>query len=398
VLTVLALAAAALAIATAPSTSKAAVASEAQTTVIDGDTVPTVGDLGPTTFTKPGPFAAGEATLTLPSDGAQVEVWYPASPGSVKGVAPATYNLSDWLHTNLKALLPAGYKGVIYPTGAYRGVPAAQGRFPLVVFSHGYSGYRDQSSFLTSRLATWGFVVAAPDFLASDLTALLSGKTGTAASDEADLAEQADTISLMGSENARHSSTLHNKIDLSKVAAVGHSLGGAVSEAAAASDARITTFIGLAGATVGSFGQTSTGAGSKVPDKPGMLMVGTSDHVVGAGTIASAYRAMVIPKRLITLTGAGHLVFADICQLAPGQGGLLAAAAAIHLSVPASLVPLASDGCSAPDTPVTDEWPVVRQAVTAQLRWVFGFDATQAGLTGLVGAFPGRVSLNVSSG
>jgi len=150
-----------------------------------------------------------------------------------------------------------------------------------VVFSHGYSGYRDQSSFLTSRLATWGFVVAAPDFLASDLTALLSGKTGTAASDEADLAEQADTISLMGSENARHSSTLHNKIDLSKVAAVGHSLGGAVSEAAAASDARITTFIGLAGATVGSFGQTSTGAGSKVPDKPGMLMVGTSDHVVG---------------------------------------------------------------------------------------------------------------------
>jgi hypothetical protein len=61
-------------------------------------------------------------------------------------------------------------------------------------------------------------------------------------------------------------------------------------------------------------------------------------------------------------------------------------------------VPLASDGCSAPDTPVTDEWPVVRQAVTAQLRWVFGFDATQAGLTGLVGAFPGRVSLNVSSG
>jgi len=94
---------------------------------------------------------------------------------------------------------------------------------------------------------------------------------------------------------------------------------------------------------------------------------------------------MVIPKRLITLTGAGHLVFADICQLAPGQGGLLAAAAAIHLSVPASLVPLASDGCSAPDTPVTDEWPVVRQAVTAQLRWVFGFDATQAGLTGWLG-------------
>jgi len=172
-------------------------------------------------------------------------------------------------------------------------VPAAQGRFPLVVFSHGYSGYRDQSSFLTSRLATWGFVVAAPDFLARDLTALLSGKTGTAASDEADLAEQADTISLMGSENARHSSTLHNKIDLSKVAAVGTRSAG-VSEAAAASDARITTFIGLAGATVGSFGQTSTGAGSKVPDKPGMLMVGTSDHVVGAGTIASAYRAMVI--------------------------------------------------------------------------------------------------------
>jgi len=129
-----------------------------------------------------------------------------------------------------------------------------------------------------------------------------------------------------------------------------------------------------------------------------MLMVGTSDHVVGAGTIASAYRAMVIPKRLITLTGAGHLVFADICQLAPGQGGLLAAAAAIHLSVPASLVPLASDGCSAPDTPVTDEWPVVRQAVTAQLRWVFGFRRDPGGPHRAGWGVPGRVSLNVSSG
>ena len=68
----------------------------------------------------------------------------------------------------------------------------------------------------------------------------------------------------------------------------------------------------------------------------------------------------------------------------------------LKVPIPASLKPLATDGCDPPDLPPTQGWPVTRQATTAQLRHVFGFDASSAGLTGLVGAYPNVVSADES--
>ena len=130
-------------------------------------------------------------TLTLPTDGAPVEVWYPATKSSVAGKPVATYNVADWLPTSLKKLIPAGYT-VSYPSGGVLGVPVAPGRYPLVVFSHGFAGFRDQSTFLTARLASWGFVVAAPDHFSRDLTEVLGGPKGTTT----DVADLMATISL----------------------------------------------------------------------------------------------------------------------------------------------------------------------------------------------------------
>ena len=168
-------------------------------------------------------------------------------------------------------------------------------------------------------------------------------------------------------------------------------------EALAATDRQVTTFIGLAGATVGSFGQTRSGPGSVVPHQPGLLMSGTSDHVVSDVSMIAAYGRMHGPKRLILLRGFGHLVFSDLCEVGSSQGGLLSIAAVLHIPVPASLVPLASDGCHAPDQAPPLAWPVIRQAVTAQLRHVFGFDASTAGLTGLTAAYPEVVAANRAS-
>jgi predicted dienelactone hydrolase len=313
----------------------------------------------------------------------------------VKGHTRATYNVADWLPPALRRLIPAHFAGATYQTDAYRGVPVASGRFPLVVFTHGYSGFRDQSTFLTTRLASWGFVVAASDLPDNDLTAVLSGTKGQGVT--ADVAEQQQVITLMG-DDAQASGQFHGHIDMSRVAAIGHSLGGAISEAVAAADHRVTTFIGMAGATVGSFGQTTSGPTSMVPDKPGMLMVGTADQIASPTGIANAFTAMKAPKRLVTLDNFGHLVFADICEIGAGQGGLLAIASEVHIAVPASLKTLASDGCNAPDTSVSKGWPVIRQSVIAQLRHVFGFDPSLAGLTGLKAAFPGTVSRNVYIG
>lgn len=356
------------------------------TEVVHGDTVAKVAHLGPTSFTNPGPFGVGETTLTLPTDGAPVEVWYPATKRSVVGKPEATYDIANWLPPGLKKLIPAGYS-VNYPSGGVTGVPVAPGRYPLVVFSHGYAGFRDQSTFLTARLASWGFVVAAPDHYSRDLTEVLGGPTGgtTKTTDVQDLKA---TIALMKAKNAAAASPFSHHVDLGLIGAVGHSAGGAAVEALAATDPQVKTFVGLAGATVGAFGATKSGPGSIVPHQPGLLMSGTADHVVSDTSMISAYGRMHDPKRLILLRGAGHLVFADLCEVGSSQGGLLSIAAVLHVPVPASLVPLASDGCSPPDLAPPLAWPVIRQAVTAQLRHAFGFDSSEAGLTGLAAAYP----------
>ena len=366
----------------------------AGTRVLDGDTVPVVTHLGPTSFTTPGPFGVGETTLTLPTDGAPVEVWYPATEASIVGQPEATYDVSEWLPPSLKKLIPAGFS-VTYPSGGVRGVAVAPGRFPLVVFSHGYAGFRDQSTFLTSFLASWGFVVAAPDHYSRDLTEVLGGPTAATAK-TTDVGDLEATIALMAHENASAQSTFHGHVDTTRIGAVGHSAGGVAVEALAAVDPKVATFIGLAGATVGLPGNATHGAGSTVPKQPGLLMSGTADTVVPTAGMITAYGKMRAPKRLILIKGAGHLVFADICEVGSGQGGLLAIANALKVPIPASLKPLATDGCDAPDLPPPQGWPVIRQATIAQLRHVFGFDASDAGLNGLVAAYPNVVAANES--
>ena len=42
-------------------------------------------------------------------------------------------------------------------------------------------------------------------------------------------------------------------------------------------------------------------------------------------------------------------------------------------------------------------WPVIRQAVTAQFRYVFGFDHSTKGLAGLASVYPAVVSADRAS-
>ena len=345
--------------------------------------------VGPTTFTERGRYRVGERTLALPS-GAPVEVWYPTTKRAVRGKAIGKFDMVTWLPDYLKEKLPPGTK-VLYPSGGVRGVEVADGRFPLVVFSHGFAGFRDQSVFLTSWLASWGFVVAAPDHHSRDLTKVLNpGAPPAATTDVEDL--QA-TITLLGTTSKTKHSWLRGHVDMKHVGAVGHSAGGRAVENLALVDKRVDTFIGMAGASLGALDQEAVEA----PTQPGLLITGSADGIVTLDRMRAAYEDMNAPKRFVLLDGAGHLVFSDLCMIGGDQGGLLSIAALLDIAIPPQLEPLATDGCSAPAMPVTDGWPAIRQVVIAQLRSALGIDGSAAGLTGLVEAFPGIVSESTSA-
>lgn len=346
-------------------------------------TAPHVKHLGPQSFVKRGPYGVGETTLRLPTSDAPVEVWYPARKKDVRGKPKARYDVVDWLPPLLKGMVPAG-ESVTYPSGGVRGVDVAPGTFPLVVFSHGFAGYRDQSSFLTAWLASWGFVVAAPDHHSRDLTAVL-GFTSTSGTG-ADVADLRQTITLMTKQSKARSGRFSGHVATTLVGAVGHSAGGSAVQMLAAADRRVTTFVGLAGAA----------REGKQPRQPGLIMAGTTDAIIDEARLTEAYDKLRRPKRLVVVNG-GHHAFSDLCEVGADQGGLLAVANLLKLPIPDQLKSLATDGCEPPSLAPTKSWPAIRQTTVAHLRHVFGIDRSKKGLAGLKAAFPGVVTKSRSA-
>ncbi len=83
--------------------------------------------------------------------------------------------------------------------GGIEGAPVADGRFPVALFSHGFSGFNTQSSELTSHVASWGFVVAAPEHQSRDLTSQIGMLFGAAKpyGPHPDVADLRATIDLL---------------------------------------------------------------------------------------------------------------------------------------------------------------------------------------------------------
>ena len=364
-----------------------------------GDSVPAIAEANATSFSKTGPYGVGLAHLTLGENGAPVTVWYPANADEAHGIQ-ASVNLATLLPPALITLYPA-LKNVPQNTFGSLGLPLAKGQFPLVVFSHGFGGFSTQSAGLLAHLASWGFVVASPEHLDRDLTAVLkaalSGSLNEGTLQSNDVNDLENTITLLSSQGENPGSIFYRHLDLNRIGAVGHSAGGAAVEKLAVADSRVKVFVGLAGASFGAFGETASGAGSKVPDQAGMLLYGEKDGIVPASSMKNAYNAMKQPKRLIGIADAGHLVFADVCTVGPNHEGLIPIAAAAGLPIPAQLASLGSDGCAVGFAPIYSEQPLIKQAVTAELRWQMGFDANQNALDGLNQAFGWQVLQNTTA-
>ncbi len=327
-------------------------------------------------YTEAGPYPVGVTTLELAA-GNKVEVWYPA----VEGTTGAEfYDTRDFVPPAIKALLTADVPAR-YDYTAGRDAAVADGMFPVVLFSHGYSGIRLQSTFLTAHLASWGMVVAAPDHWSRDLFHVLSAPVGDRDSATGELLGALD---LVTSGNDDPASLLQGHVDVSRVIALGHSAGGGTIVSAAKDD-RVDGYISMASGVIGMGGaNATTTAPPTFVNKPSFFIAGSVDAVVPVDTVTRpSFDAVPGPSRLWVIDGVGHNGFDDFCTFGNGSGIIgvaLASGLGPLLDAQPQLKTLGQDGCIEPAQPVDLGFPIIKHAVTAQLRYWFGDDATPVGL------------------
>lgn len=147
---------------------------------------------------------------------------------SINGVKSAVWYPSE--STAQSFDYGGGFKGEISKNGKPKN---GCGKFPLVVFSHGFAGCGTQSIFFTEELARRGYVVIAPDH--KDAICSVDGSLPTFAKNQPSLLdpkswsqssyiERRDDIKNI--INGAMSGYLKNIIDKEKIALAGHSLGG----------------------------------------------------------------------------------------------------------------------------------------------------------------------------
>ena len=395
-----------LAIGVAPAGASGAKTIKAPATVtVKGTTFVKVTSPSAASFKGAGPYHVGiltfdekvaGTTLTPAGYTTKVDCWYPTLANGTSSI----YNMSQWLPGPIAFIVnnnPAAKTIATYPTGGIAKAAVAPGKFPLMLFSHGYGGFRDQSAGITSHLASWGFVVCAPDHLGRNLTAQLDPTVGLTPPTTDPNADVNDLVTLQAQLKANKVSALKGHVDVASVVALGHSAGGSASERLASYATSLNTngkwlkgWIGMAGMSRLNWSNT-VAPYNQIPVQPGYVLSGDNDATVPTASLQTAFASLTAKSTMTVLSGAGHNVFSDICVIGAGSGGILAIAKALNVSVPDNLATLATDGCKTPNRPVLDDLGVIGQITVAAARSMNGQDVGRPTTTGLGAAFPGLV-------
>jgi predicted dienelactone hydrolase len=174
----------------------------------------------------------------------KLEVWYPAELKSNE-IESVVYN--DFLGSPSdpkRPLIPFSFKG----RAAQNAKPnTSDGKFPLIIVSHGYTGSRVLMTYLTENLASKGYIVAAIDHFEST-HADAKGFPSTLLNRAKDILFTINEIGKLAENNSK--SILSGITDANNTAIMGYSMGGfGVLNAAGAgySEQMIKTFGSLTG-------------------------------------------------------------------------------------------------------------------------------------------------------
>ncbi|MET8864874.1 alpha/beta hydrolase [Nonomuraea sp. NPDC004580] len=250
----------------------------------------------------------------------KVTVWYPAAR---KDGPPAPYMTQKEAELLLAGKRIAGVPpGILSSTRthAVKNARPTGRRFPLVVLSPGFTNPISTLTSLAEDLASRGYVVAGIDHpYESHATTLADGRIAECLACDSDndpgfgtgaVAVRAADVSFL----LDHLPAQWARIDRSKIAMVGQSLGGASALATMVKDARVRAGIDMDGTTYARIPRSGL-------SRPFMFL-GSARHVPGGPDTSweRDWKLLTGWKRWIVLTGADHQSFTDSPLLASALG------------------------------------------------------------------------------
>ncbi|MDP1828861.1 MAG: dienelactone hydrolase family protein [Archangium sp.] len=283
-------------------------------------------------YDQPGPYAAGSAHATLGTrDGGRVlsvELWYPAAPEARAQAEtgfpvadfeaePRRTQLAGWIDQAPEACTPR------LAHSARDAALAPGAPWPVLLLSHCTECFRFSMHSLAERLASHGFVVAAPDHLDNtrfDATAPLTN---------AFLAVRAEDLSsvldlLLDPTASAVPGVVRGQLDPSRVGVVGHSFGAVTAGRLVELDPRPRGAFLIAAPVDSPF--LNSGSITRVTTPMSWLLALEDNSIsyLGNGFIRDNFARAPKPAWLIEVSEAGHWTFSDIAGLGgdylPGCG------------------------------------------------------------------------------
>lgn len=275
-----------------------------------------------------GSHAVGHAVLSFEDTDRErkldVHLWYPAEPHAeeqMQGRAVSTLIPEGEARDTLESLVAeANGTCTRQVTGPLSHGSAIAGTepFPLVVFSHCHGCLGIFSFGIAERLASHGFVVAAPDHAGDNLFESLEGTSAPLHGDF--LAIRARDIrfvmdTLLDAESNEVPAPFRGRFDAERVGVFGHSYGGATTGLVLQDDPRAKAGISIAAPM-----ESPLLRGPKMAniDRPVAFLLAREDNSIGDignAVIRSNFEAARRSAWLIEVADAGHWSFSDLCAV-----------------------------------------------------------------------------------
>lgn len=286
---------------------------------------------------KPGPYPTGVTTLVL-VDHARTDsntkgprtlltdIWYPAADDQRGG---PVNKFSDFymrgqipkLDEMLKKFFKDGIAEVDkrFKNSSVRDARIRDGRFPLIVFSHGNGGIRAQNTFWCDYLASHGYIIMSADHTGNCAATVVDGKVipynvgqmmVSAGERPKDVGFMIDQMTKFA---AGDDSRFCGRVDLEKIGVAGHSFGGFTSAAIIETDPRVDAIIPMTPVWPLRTNFTT----------PVMIFLGTEDKTIGTrenDKNRKRYEESQGPRFLVEVLDGGHFTFTDMFQADPDFG------------------------------------------------------------------------------